>query len=172
MTDSEAAFVEEMGHYLGTVGMTPMAGRMWAWLLICDPPEQTAAELAEALRASRGAISGTARMLEAAGFIRRIRRRGERREYLSAPPGTFRALLAGAGATYRRFREITEHGLGVVADLPPPARTRIQEVHDFVALVERELPAMLERFARERAERAEPSRSVPARTRDAEVASA
>ena len=34
--------------------MTPMAGRMWGWLLICEPPEQTAADLAEALQASRG----------------------------------------------------------------------------------------------------------------------
>ena len=47
--------------------MTPMAGRMWGWLLICEPPEQTAAEIAEALQASRGAISGTARILTTAG---------------------------------------------------------------------------------------------------------
>ena len=63
MTEGESAFVEEMGQALATYGMTPMAGRMWGWLLICEPPEQTAADLAEALQASRGAISGTARML-------------------------------------------------------------------------------------------------------------
>ena len=48
----------------GLLGMTPMAGRMRGWLLICDPPEQTAAELADALQASRGAISGAADPLE------------------------------------------------------------------------------------------------------------
>ena len=64
MTEAESAFVEEMGQALAGYGMTPMAGRVWGWLLICDPPEQTAAELAEALGASRGAISGTARILE------------------------------------------------------------------------------------------------------------
>jgi DNA-binding transcriptional regulator GbsR (MarR family) len=71
MNERQAAFVEEMGQYLGSVGMTPMAGRMLAWLLICDPAEQTAADLTESLRASRGAISGSARALETAGFIRR-----------------------------------------------------------------------------------------------------
>ena len=35
---------------LAGYGMTPMAGRLWAWLLICDPPAQTAAEIAAALR--------------------------------------------------------------------------------------------------------------------------
>ena len=63
-----------------------MAGRMWGWLLICDPPEQTAADLAEALQASRGSISGTARILSRAGMIRRTTRRGDRREYFSARP--------------------------------------------------------------------------------------
>ena len=31
---------------------------------------------------------------------------------------------------------IASHGIGVVADLPPPARRRIEEFHDFVAFVE------------------------------------
>ena len=30
MTPGEAIFVEEMGQFLGSSGMTPMAGRMWA----------------------------------------------------------------------------------------------------------------------------------------------
>ena len=49
MTEEESAFVEEMGQALAGYGMTPMAGRMWGWLLICDPPEQTAGDIADAL---------------------------------------------------------------------------------------------------------------------------
>lgn len=150
MTDDEARFVEELGQYLGSVGMTPMAGRMWGWLLICVPAEQTAAEVAEALQASRGGISGAGRILETAGLIRRTRRRGDRREYFSSPPGAFQALLMGADVTYRRFRMITEHGLEAIADLPPPARERLQEVHDFVQFVERQFPDLLAVFDRER----------------------
>src|SRR5258706_579760 len=63
MTPGESEFVEEMGQFLGTLGMTPMAGRMWGYLLICDPAEQTAAQIADALKASRGSVSGTARLL-------------------------------------------------------------------------------------------------------------
>jgi DNA-binding transcriptional regulator GbsR (MarR family) len=163
VTSEESAFVEEMGQFLGSVGMTPMAGRMWAWLLICDPPEQTAAELADALMASRGAISGTSRILDNVGFIRRTRRRGDRREYFSAPPGAFRALLLGAAGIYRRFREVTEHGLSVVADRPPAARRRMQEVHDFVAFVEGMFPAVLQGYVEEQARLAaiEDTTSVP-----------
>src|SRR5512135_1615665 len=107
MTEDEASFVEAMGQFLGAYGMTPMAGRLWAWLLICDPPGQTAGDLAEALKASRGAISGAAASLASAGMIRRVRRRGDRREFFSAPPGTFDALLRSAGSIYGRLLAIT-----------------------------------------------------------------
>ena len=96
-----------------------MAGRMWGWLLICDPAEQTAGDLAEALQASRGAISGTARMLATAGMIRRTKRGGDRREFFSAPPEAFDQFLANAGRIYRHFREIAERGLAAIEDRPP-----------------------------------------------------
>ena len=146
MTHDEATFVEEIGQFLGASGMTPMAGRMWGWLLICDPAEQTASQLAEELHASRGAISGTARLLAAAGLVRRSRRRGDRREYFTAPPGALLTILAGAGASYRRFREIAEDGLAILADRPPADRARLQEIRDAYAFFEREYPALIERY--------------------------
>jgi|RhiMethySRZTD1v2_1073278.scaffolds.fasta_scaffold439242_2 DNA-binding transcriptional regulator GbsR (MarR family) len=149
MTDGESRFVEEMGQVLASYGMTPMAGRMWGWLMICEPPEQTAAEIAEALHASRGAISGTARLLANAGLIRRSTRRGDRREYFSAPPETFEMFLQNAGRIYRQFREMAERGLEAIADRPPESRARLQEFRDVFAFVEREVPAVIDRFLRE-----------------------
>jgi DNA-binding transcriptional regulator GbsR (MarR family) len=150
MTEEEGAFVSAMGQFLSTYGMTPMAGRLWGYLLICDPPEQAAEEIATALHASRGAISGTVRLLEPIGFIRRSHRRGDRREYLSAPPGTFMAFVGNAGAIYRRLRLIIEEGLEATRGKPPPLRARLDEAHEFVSYVERELPAVLDRFVSER----------------------
>ena len=151
MTDGESTFVEEMGQALASYGMTPMAGRMWGWLLICEPPEQTASELAEALGASRGAISGTARLLASAGMIRRGTRRGDRREYFSAPPEALETFLSNAGRIYQHFREIADRGLASIADRPPGSRARLQEMHDVLAFVEREVPVVVERFLQERA---------------------
>jgi len=150
VTPEEAEFVEEMGQFLGSSGMTPMAGRMWGWLLICDPADQTASDLAAELHASRGAISGTARLLTTAGMIRRTRRRGDRREYFTAPPGALVALLAGAGASFRRFREITGDGLAIMESRPPEARARLQEIHDAYAFFEQEYPALIDRYMDER----------------------
>ena len=151
MTSTESDFVEEMGQFLASIGMTPMAGRMWGWLLICEPEEQTAGEIADALQASRGAISGTARLLANAGLIRRTTKRGDRREYFSAPPEALDSMLAGAAAIYRRMREIAEHGLAATADRSPASRARLKEFHDVMTFVEVEVPAMIRTFLRDRA---------------------
>ena len=151
MTPGETQFVEEMGQFLGSIGMTPMAGRMWGYLLICEPPEQTAAQISEALHASRGAISGTARLLAGPGLIRRSTRPGDRREYFSAPPEALDSMLASAGAIYRQMREIAERGLAATAARPPEARARLQEFHDVMTFVEQEVPRLVGEFLRDRA---------------------
>ena len=152
MTPGESEFVEEMGQFLASLGMTPMAGRMWGWLLICEPAEQTAAEIAEALHASRGAISGTARLLATSGLIRRATKPGDRREYFSAPPEGLDLLLGSAAAIYRQMRGIAERGLDAIADRPAASKARLQEFHDVMAFVEREVPLVIAQFLRERSE--------------------
>lgn len=150
-TDQERAFVEEMGQALASYGMTPMAGRMWGYLLICDPPEQTAGDLADALQASRGAISGTARILASAGMIRRTRRGGDRREFFSAPPEALDQFLTNAGRIYQQFRGMAERGLAAIEDRPPAARARLEEFRDLFAFMEQEVPGVVDRFLRDRA---------------------
>jgi DNA-binding transcriptional regulator GbsR (MarR family) len=152
VTPGESQFVEEMGQFLAGLGMTPMAGRMWGWLLICDPAEQTAGEIAEALHASRGAISGTARLLATSGLIRRTTRAGDRREYFSAPPEALDSLLSSAAEIYRQMRAIAARGLAAIADRPEESRARLQEFYDVMGFVEREVPRVIGEYLRERAE--------------------
>jgi hypothetical protein len=153
VTPGESQFVEEMGQFLASLGMTPMSGRMWGWLLICDPEQQTAADIAEALHASRGAISGTARLLATSGLIRRTTRRGDRREYFSAPPESLDSLLGSAAGIYRQMRGIAERGLAAIADRPIDSRARLQEFHDVMAFVELEVPRVISGFLQQRERR-------------------
>ena len=50
---------------MASVGMTRMAGRMWGWLLICEPQEQTAAQIADALEGRVAARSAARRACSA-----------------------------------------------------------------------------------------------------------
>jgi hypothetical protein len=149
MDDQQAHFVEAFAQMLSQQGLPRMAGRMWAWLLICDPPQQTAAQLATELHASRGTISDTARLLHNAGLISRTTRPGDRREYFSVPPGAVRTLMQGRLPGVIAMRRLADEGLQLLADKSPAQRTRLQEVRDVYAFFERELPAMLEQFESE-----------------------
>jgi DNA-binding transcriptional regulator GbsR (MarR family) len=166
--DDEAAFVDSMGQLMSSFGLGPMAGRVWAWLLICEPPEQTAAELAESLKASRGAISGAAAFLAAARLIRRMRRRGDRREYFSIPAGSFDNLLRSGAVYYERLAEITSSGLATMAERDPKARVRLEEVHDATVFIASAFPAALDQYLRDRTPIAEPVPSPVPKTRSKE----
>ena len=150
MTPGESEFVEEMGQFLASLGMTPMAGRMWGWLLICEPTEQTAAEIAEALHASRGAISGTARLLANAGLVRRSTKPGDRREYFSAPAEALDSMLMSAASLYRQMRRIAERGLAAIEDRPAESKARLEEFRDVMGFVEVEVPRVIARFLADR----------------------
>jgi DNA-binding transcriptional regulator GbsR (MarR family) len=152
MTPGESQFVEEMGRFLASLGMTPMAGRMWGWLLIAETPEQTAGEIADELQASRGSISGTARLLATSGLIRRATKPGDRREFFSAPPEALDLLLSNAAGIYRQMRAIAERGLQAIDDRPAASKVRLQEFHDVLGFIEREIPRVIAQYLRERAE--------------------
>jgi DNA-binding transcriptional regulator GbsR (MarR family) len=82
-------------------------------------------------------------------MIRRTTRRGDRREYFSAPPETFETFLRDASRIYRQFRQMAERGLEAIADRPPESRARLEEFRDVFAFIEREVPVVVDRFLRE-----------------------
>jgi hypothetical protein len=146
----EERFVEAMGRYLAGYGLPRMAGRMWAVLLICEPPELTAGEIADALHASRGAISGAARLLTTVGLITRSSRRGDRREYFSVPPGSSIRLLESGGTAYQGIVDIADQGLRLLEGRPGSDRVRLEEIRDVYAFFVREFPKLMARFRDER----------------------
>src|SRR5258706_1264092 len=78
-TDAEITFADHAGRfYARRYGMAPMVGRLLGYLAICDPREQSIAELAEALLASRSAIAGAVKTVDTLGLIRRSRAGGDR----------------------------------------------------------------------------------------------
>ena len=141
----EDTFIEAMAYVMGA-GMPPMAGRMWAYLAICEPPQRTAAEIAERLQASRGSVSSMARLLEHIGLIRRGTKPGDRREYFSVPPDAARTLIEKNYQQMRSARQVLDAGMSLVADRSSETRARVRNLRDVYAFFEREWPALLDRY--------------------------
>lgn len=151
MSSGEERFVDRMARILASEGLPPVAGRMWAWLLVCDPPEQTAAELAEAIGASRGSISGMARLLEPSGLIHRTSRRGDRRERYSAAPDAMIRVLEARDRHLRPALSVLDEALGDLSTRDDGSLQRLRDARDLYAFMSREFPALIEKYRTERA---------------------
>ncbi|MFC4117598.1 GbsR/MarR family transcriptional regulator [Nonomuraea zeae] len=145
-TDAELDFVDDVAVFFERDGMPLIAGRVIGWLLISDPPEQSAAELADVLRVSRSSISSATRLLTPSGLVEGVRRRGERQEFFRIAADGWSRMLAGRYAKTAAFRQITEAGLRVLADSTPQRRERLGNVHELYRFLEKELPALWERW--------------------------
>jgi len=74
-------YVEEVGIIFEQTGLPRMAGRILGWLIIADPPHQSATQITEALIASKGSISTITRLLIQLGLVERISLPGVRQDY-------------------------------------------------------------------------------------------
>jgi DNA-binding transcriptional regulator GbsR (MarR family) len=129
MRPEEHAFVERWSRILAAEGLPPVAGRLWAWLLVCEPAEQTVDEIAEAIGASRGAISGAVRWLEPSGLIHRSRRPGDRRDYWSTTPDAMIRVIENRQRQMRPSLDSLEAAIKGLSDRPPESLDRLRDVH-------------------------------------------
>ena len=139
-------FVEEQGLLWEGSGLPRIAGRILGWLLICQPAEQTAADLASALSASKGSISTNTRLLLQLGIIERTSRLGQRAILYRIAPGAWGRVVRNEQARVTLFREGAERGLALLDGVADAERTRLEEFRNLFAFIEREYPLLLEHY--------------------------
>jgi DNA-binding transcriptional regulator GbsR (MarR family) len=147
-------FVEEVGLMFEMAGLPRMSGRIFGWLLISNPPQQSHGELAEILKASKGSISTMTRLLIQIGLIERISLPGERRDYFQIKSQAWSQMTKQRIAQIAAFRQLAEKGLDLLKENPPRLRQRLEEMRDIHAFLERELPLLDERWELEQKQRA------------------
>ena len=145
-------FVEEVGLMFETVGLPRMSGRFFGALLISSPPHQSNGDLAETLQASKGSISSMSRLLMQIGLIERVSFAGDRRDYFQIKPHAWAHMTKQRMTQITAFRHLAERGLKLLADEPPKLTSRLQEMYDIHAFLERELPLLDERWVQEQAQ--------------------
>jgi DNA-binding transcriptional regulator GbsR (MarR family) len=137
--DEEITFADHTGRfYARRYAFPPMVGRVLGYLLVCDPPDQTIAELSEALLASRSAVTGALDVLERTlHAVRRSRAAGERMDRVRVDFSS--AAARGFDVTeYQELGDLAREGLEVLGDASPERRATLVELAAFADwLVER-----------------------------------
>jgi DNA-binding transcriptional regulator GbsR (MarR family) len=146
MNQPEREYVEHAALVLERMGLPRAYGKLLAWLMICDPPQQSSAQLATALDLSKGSVSMGTRVLENNGLLRRVPGPGRQNAYEMTDDAIMRAV---GNDNYRIFRELMERGLDLLGGEHAPRAARLRRNRDFYAYLERELPRLVERFKEE-----------------------
>jgi hypothetical protein len=150
-TDAEVTFADHSGRfYARRYAFPPMVGRLLGYLAVCDPPEQTIAELAEALLASRSAIAGAVKALETIRVIRRSRVAGERMDRVCIDLSSPQSM--GMDVTeYEELSELAREGLEVLQDAPMERRAVLLEMSAFAEFLVEQMPIMQQEWEARRA---------------------
>jgi hypothetical protein len=81
LTGGAADVVAQMGVWFSSLGVPRAAGQMFGYLLVCDPAEQSASEIADGIGMSRASVSSSARLLSSMNAIEERHRVGDRKTY-------------------------------------------------------------------------------------------
>jgi DNA-binding transcriptional regulator GbsR (MarR family) len=145
-TMEERHFIEDIGLFFEQMGLPRMAGRVMGVLLISDPPAQSLTELAEALQASKSAVSTAARLLVEAGLIEQVPSPIPRRDYFRFKPGGWMLFIRQRFEVITALHQITERGLGLLQEKNTNLQERLQEAHDLFSFIESEAPTFAKRW--------------------------
>ncbi len=130
MSPDEAAFVDRMGLFFELAGGPRTMGRVYGWLLICDPPQQSLTQLADVLSVSKASVSTAARQLQDGGMVERLPS-PTRRHLYRVTPGGFTSVLGTQASRMRLGVEAAEFGLSVLSPERAEQRERVEDFRDF-----------------------------------------
>ncbi|MCP2258568.1 DNA-binding transcriptional regulator GbsR, MarR family [Streptoalloteichus tenebrarius] len=130
--DLLASWVEHFAMTFERDGLPLIAGRILGYLLICNPPERTAAELSAALEASSGSISTNLRLLGGYGLVRKQTRRGRLAALYRVDEQRWVDFVQGRLEAIAGVRELTAGGLRLMSGDPERAE-RLRVVDEVYA---------------------------------------
>lgn len=143
-------YIERFSSVLIAAGFPPMAARVFVALQVTESGQLSAAELADTLRISPAAVSGAVRYLMQIGMAHKVRVPGSRRDYYRVPGDVWHDLLRMRTAVMERWAGLLREG----QDLLPAGsagRARLDEQASFIDFVNKEIPAVIERWEEYRA---------------------
>ncbi len=140
----ERMFVEKVGISFEQLTLPRMAGRVFGWLLISESPLVSMGELVTALQASKSSISNAVHLLIQIELVELVSLPGERRDYYRIRSDAWAISLNERLSQARAFRQLAEEGLTLLDGTSKERRKRLEEMRSVYALVERELPKLIE----------------------------
>lgn len=147
-------FSERMSAAMTAAGFPRMPARVLMALTVAETAGLTAAELAERLEVSAGAVSGAVRYLQVVGMVRRVTQPGSRRDLYELPHNAWYTATMRGNSLYDSYISMVPVGVEAAGGPRTLAGERLVELAEFFRFVQGRLPQLLSEWdERRRAER-------------------
>ncbi|MEU1997478.1 hypothetical protein ABZ511_23765 [Nocardia gamkensis] len=99
--------------------LAPITGRILGLLMICDPPECSAGQIAETIQASRASLTSNMRFLAAIGLVRKVRVPGDRTTYYRIEDDAWHKVIQRKLDSLGAFGDIADEGMKLAGGRGP-----------------------------------------------------
>lgn len=148
MNTETEQFIERAGVLWEQDGLPRIAGRIFALAMI-SPGSLSLDEIAETLGVSKASVSNDTRLLERLGFIERVSRPGDRRDYYQATARSFEQAILERVRRLEHLEALIESGRRIAVD-SQEVRDRLENHHITVTHVTNALQTALEEIRTKR----------------------
>ncbi len=141
MTPKEK-YIEDVGLLYEKYGLPKMAGRILGYLMSASTKNTSFENLQEALKASKGSISGNINLLLRQSLIEKHMISGDRKSYYKVVFTSLNNILEAKVKSIAEFKQIYERGITLVVDEHSHNYKYLSEVLEYYKFLEEEMPLL------------------------------
>ena len=124
--------VEEMGVFFETVGRTPVEGRIFAYLLLSEPPHRSFDDIKEFIQASKSTISNALTALQRETTVGYVTFSGDRKRYFKINLENWLRKRMGSIEGFSHMNSLVEDTIAMRKDNKyKDFNEGLKKVHDF-----------------------------------------
>ena len=139
--------IEKFGFFIEQNGGFPrIAGKIFGYLLICDPPEQTAKQIITKLNIAKSSFSSMINLLLKTQLIEETIKSGERSRYYRIQDGAWENMLLKQLECLTDIRILFNEGKELLKDKDDSVKKRINEIDKLYEFLEQEMPTLITKW--------------------------
>jgi DNA-binding transcriptional regulator GbsR (MarR family) len=150
LTDKQKKIIQKIGIAAEKDGLQPAAARIIGLLYVSDKPELTFEEIMEALQISKSATSNALNLLLHTGRLEYITFSGDRKRYFRIKVSDWREGFAKKLEDMTSFNLLLKEVLKERTTETVEFNKSLEELADFMAYINNELPGLLEKWEQSR----------------------
>lgn len=120
-------FIEQAGRLWEDDGLPRIAGRIFALALVSEDA-LSLDEIADTLSVSKASVSNDTRLLERLGFVERVSKPGDRKDYYQSSDRSFERAIAERVRRLGELQKLIENGKALAVN-SPAVRARLDDHH-------------------------------------------